>query len=97
MNSTPSALIVATMDTKGQEALYIAECLEKEGVSVCLMDAGIKGQSPAAGNVTREEVARAGGGTFRCPLLPHSIPCAMRSATWIAAASTGKRLARWGW
>ena len=64
MNSTASALIVATMDTKGQEALYIAECLENEGVSVCLMDAGIKGQSPAEVNVTREEVARAGGTTL---------------------------------
>jgi len=64
LNSTASALIVATMDTKGREALYIAECLENEGVSVCLMDAGIRGHCPAAVRVTREEVARAAGTTL---------------------------------
>ena len=37
MNSKASALVVATMDTKGQEVLFIAECLENEGGSVCLM------------------------------------------------------------
>lgn len=64
MNSSATALIAATMDTKGQEALYIAECLEKEGVSTCLMDAGIRGHCPAAVSVTREEVARAAGTTL---------------------------------
>jgi len=64
VNASASALIVATMDTKGQEALYIAECLENEGVSACLMDAGIRGHCPAAVSVTREEVARAAGTTL---------------------------------
>jgi uncharacterized protein (UPF0261 family) len=64
MNSTASALIVATMDTKGQEAVYIAECLQNAGISVCLMDAGIKGHCPAAVSVTREAVARAAGTTL---------------------------------
>ena len=64
MKSPATALIVATMDTKGQEALYIAECLENAGVSACLMDAGIKGQCPAVVNVTREAVARAAGTTL---------------------------------
>jgi uncharacterized protein (UPF0261 family) len=61
---TASALIVATMDTKGQEALYIADCLKNEGITVCIMDAGIKGQSPATVNVSREEVAEAAGTTL---------------------------------
>ena len=64
MNSNPSALIVATMDTKGDEALFIADCLENAAVSACLMDAGIKGQCPAAVNIDREEVARAAGTTL---------------------------------
>jgi uncharacterized protein (UPF0261 family) len=64
VNPISSALIVATMDTKGQEALYIANCLKNEGVSVRLMDAGIKGQSPVPVNVTREEVAEAAGTTL---------------------------------
>jgi hypothetical protein len=29
MDPTPAALIVATMDTKGREALFIADCLKK--------------------------------------------------------------------
>jgi uncharacterized protein (UPF0261 family) len=49
------------MDTKGQEAMFIAECLKAEGITVKIMDAGIKGQSPTPVDVTREEVARAGG------------------------------------
>jgi uncharacterized protein (UPF0261 family) len=49
------------MDTKGQEALFIVECLRAEGLAVKIMDAGIKGQCPTPVDVTREEVARAGG------------------------------------
>jgi uncharacterized protein (UPF0261 family) len=58
---TPTALIVATMDTKGQEAMFLAECLTAGGVEVKIMDGGIKGQCPTPVDVTREEVARAGG------------------------------------
>ncbi len=61
MAHNPTALIVATMDTKGQEALFIAECLRAEGLALKIMDAGIKGQCPTPVAVTREEVARAGG------------------------------------
>ena len=49
------------MDTKGQETLYMADCLKAEGVAVKIMDAGIMGQCPAPVDVTREEVAAAGG------------------------------------
>ena len=61
MANTPTALIVATMDTKGQEAMFLADCLKTEGITVKIMDAGIRGQCTGAVNVTREEVARAGG------------------------------------
>ena len=64
MISVSTALLVATMDTKGQQALYIADCLKDEGVSVCLLDAGIKGWSPVPVDVTREEVASAAGTTL---------------------------------
>jgi uncharacterized protein (UPF0261 family) len=57
----PTALIVATMDTKGQEAMFLADCLKAEGIAVKIMDAGIKGQCPTPVDVTRAEVARAGG------------------------------------
>jgi uncharacterized protein (UPF0261 family) len=49
------------MDTKGQEAMFIAECLKAEGIAVKIIDAGIKGECTAPVDVTREEVAQAGG------------------------------------
>jgi len=60
---TPSAeaLIVATMDTKGREALFIAALLKQAGIGVQIMDAGIRGNSPAPVDIRREEVATAGG------------------------------------
>jgi uncharacterized protein (UPF0261 family) len=57
----PTALLVATMDTKGQEALFLAECLKKQQITVKILDAGIKGKSPVAVDITREEVAKAAG------------------------------------
>ena len=61
MTLRSAALLVATMDTKSQEALYIADCLHSEGISVKIMDAGIRGTSPAPVEISREQVARAGG------------------------------------
>ena len=58
------ALLVATMDTKGQEAKFLVECLKKQNVSVLIMDAGIRGKSPVPVDITREEVAIAGGKTL---------------------------------
>jgi uncharacterized protein (UPF0261 family) len=59
-----TALLVATMDTKGREALFLAECLEKQHVKVMILDAGIRGKSPAPVDVTRQEVAIAAGKTL---------------------------------
>lgn len=61
MASPPGALLVATMDTKGHEAKFIADCLRDHGVKVCLLDAGIRGESPFAVTVSREAVALEGG------------------------------------
>ena len=61
MNHRAVALLVATMDTKGQEAMYLADCLKAEGIAVKIMDAGIKGQCPMPVDIPREKVARAGG------------------------------------
>ena len=61
MTQPSVALLVATMDTKGREALYIADCIKKEGIQVKIMDAGIRGTSPAPVDIIREQVAQAGG------------------------------------
>lgn len=61
----PVVLLMATMDTKGAEARFVADCLEEAGVDVWIMDAGIMGVSPFPVQTTREEVARAGGSTLQ--------------------------------
>ena len=61
MNSTKNILIVATMDTKGQEAAFMKGCLEKIGIPVTLLDAGIMGKSAISVDIRREQVAETGG------------------------------------
>jgi uncharacterized protein (UPF0261 family) len=61
MKSEPRVLLVACLDTKGQEADYTASCLREVGLDVWIMDTGILGQSYYPARITREEVARAGG------------------------------------
>jgi uncharacterized protein (UPF0261 family) len=64
LNHLPTALLVATMDTKGQEALFVAQCLKNERISVKILDAGIRGKSPVPTDISRDEVAAAGGETL---------------------------------
>lgn len=64
MKRKPAALLVATMDTKGQEALFVAECLARRGVEALILDGGIRGESPAPVAFRREAVAAAGGTTL---------------------------------
>jgi uncharacterized protein (UPF0261 family) len=61
VTQSPKALLIATMDTKGQEALFISTCLKQAGISILLMDAGIRGNSSVPVDISREEVAKAGG------------------------------------
>jgi len=64
VTNSADALLVATMDTKGQEALFIKTCLDQAGISVRIMDAGIRGQSPVEVDIKRTAVAKAGGSTL---------------------------------
>ena len=61
MTDHSTALLVATMDTKGREALFIADCIRKEGIPVLIMDAGIRGTCETPVDITRQQVAQAGG------------------------------------
>ena len=38
MSQHAVALWVATMDTKGQEAMYLVDCLKAEGIAVKIID-----------------------------------------------------------
>ena len=52
--------VVATMDTKGAEAAFVAEVLRERGVAPLLVDVGFT-KPAGAGDVTNEEVARSAG------------------------------------
>lgn len=57
-------LLVATMDTKGEEARFLADCLESTGIRVHILDGGIRGESRFPVDITRQQVAAAGGRTL---------------------------------
>ena len=57
-------LLIATFDTKEQEAVFLKERIEARGLDVLLMDAGILGPPSASVDIEREEVARRGGMTL---------------------------------
>jgi uncharacterized protein (UPF0261 family) len=57
-------VVVAALDTKGAEAGLIANIIEKRGHECVLVDVGVLGEPAARATVTREEVAREGGGDF---------------------------------
>ena len=54
-------LIIATLDTKGREAAYVKECVQKLGVKPLLMDVGTLGNPLFAPDIPRTELARAAG------------------------------------
>lgn len=61
MGPKSTVLLVATMDTKGDEALYLSRCLEEAGVQVLLMNVGILGESTVPAQISAREVAEAAG------------------------------------
>jgi uncharacterized protein (UPF0261 family) len=57
----PTVVLVGTLDTKGPEYGFVRERLRDHGVEVVVVDAGVLGTPGLEPDVTREEVARAGG------------------------------------
>ncbi len=54
-------LIIATLDTKGREAAYVKDCVQKLGIHPMLMDVGTLGEPLTPPDMTREEVVAAAG------------------------------------
>ena len=52
-----SVYAVATMDTKGHELAFVAECLRRAGVSVTLVDVGVQSEASVTPDVDRATVA----------------------------------------
>jgi uncharacterized protein (UPF0261 family) len=56
-----TALLIVTLDTKGPEALFLKSVLQRLGMGVLILDAGIFPSSVGEGDISRQEVALAGG------------------------------------
>jgi uncharacterized protein (UPF0261 family) len=59
--SGKTIIILATLDTKGIESQYMREQIEKFGESALVVDVGVVGEPAARPDITRQEVAEAGG------------------------------------
>lgn len=59
--SGKTIVVLATLDTKGREAQFLREQIEKFGDKALVVDTGVTGAPGAHPDITREEVARAGG------------------------------------
>ena len=53
---TASVYAVATMDTKGDELAFVANCLRDAGGEVRTVDVGTQGPPTLAADISREEV-----------------------------------------
>jgi uncharacterized protein (UPF0261 family) len=53
--------VLATLDTKGEEAVFLREQLEALGSRALVVDMGVVGEAVGAADLSREQVAEAGG------------------------------------
>jgi len=65
---TRTVLILATLDTKSEEAAYLRERIEALGGAALLLDLGVVGESPIPADIGREQVAAAGGTSLQALL-----------------------------
>ena len=56
-----TVVLVGTLDTKGVEYGFLRDRIREAGVDVLLVDAGVLGEPQVQADVSREDVARAGG------------------------------------
>ena len=56
-----TVLLIITLDTKGPEALFLREALERLGVDVLLMDVGIFPSAHCEGDLRRHKVPSPAG------------------------------------
>jgi uncharacterized protein (UPF0261 family) len=59
--SGKTIVVLATLDTKGREAHYLREQIEKLGDRALVIDTGVVGAPATQADITREQVAAAGG------------------------------------
>ena len=58
----PKTIVIpVTLDTKGEETQYVKDEIERRGHNTTVIDVGVLGRPLIKADITREEVARAGG------------------------------------
>ena len=56
-----TVLLIATLDTKEEEAFFLKQCIESHGVHVTVMDTGILSLPQRKADISQNEVANRGG------------------------------------
>lgn len=65
MSRQPVILLIATLDTKAEECRYLKERIESHGCRALVMDTGTLNTRDFGADVSRQEVAKAGGMELR--------------------------------
>jgi len=63
-----TVVVVATLDTKGEEAAYVRDHVAAWGLNTILIDPGVLPEPTVEADISREEVARAAGTTLEALL-----------------------------
>jgi len=88
-----TVVIVATLDTRGDEVEFLKELIENNGHSVITIDVGVMGSPYMTGDFTREEVAEAGGKSLRELVEAATAGADRRQATDVMIAGARKIVA----
>jgi len=64
MSQQKTVLIIATLDSKGPEALFVKEIIEQRGLRTLVMDIGTTGESLFRANIPSHQVAEAASRTL---------------------------------
>jgi uncharacterized protein (UPF0261 family) len=88
-----TVVIVATLDTRGDEVEVLKELIENKGHGVITVDVGVMGSPHMPGDFTREEVAKAGGKSLRQLVEAATAGADRRQATDVMIAGARKIVA----
>ena len=64
VTSTPAIVVMGALDTKGAEIEFVKDQIEQHGKRVLVIDTGVLGHAAFTADITRDEVATAGGTTI---------------------------------
>ena len=54
-------MVIGTLDTKGEEVEYLRTRIESRGHQTIVVDVGVLGEPLTRADISREEIAEAGG------------------------------------